>query len=351
MKTWERLIVKASASIKEVLNVLDHTESHIVLVIDDKDSLIGTITDGDVRRGILSGKELSAAASEVMCKEFTYVGSEMQGSSVLSLMKQNSIKQIPVLDKNKKVIGLHLIDDFLEKEIFKNPVVIMAGGLGSRLKPLTDACPKPMLKVGDHPILEIIIRNLVLQGFNDFYISINYLGDQIKQYFGDGSKFDANITYLEEKEKLGTAGALGMLSGDIDQTVIVMNGDILTQVDFANLLSFHNLNKSDITVCMRKYEVEIPYGVLSLQDADIVDIVEKPIYGHYVSAGIYAISPSVISSIGSGQYLDMPNLLAHAMQDNRKVTGFPLHEYWMDIGMHSEYQQAHIDYSDHFGKK
>ena len=349
MRDCTELKVYPKTPLANVLEILNkEIESKIVMVVDESGVLLGTITDGDVRRALLSGKDMSSLAADVMFVDFKYAYSETSIEIIKEDMKKYDIKQMPVLDKEKKLIGLYLIDElsgFVERS---NPVMIMAGGLGSRLKPLTDDCPKPMLKVGGQPILEIILKNLREQGFSKFYFSINYLGEQIKDYFGDGEKWDASIEYIHEKEKLGTAGSMSLLPDGLEGPVLVMNGDVLTRVDFASLLSFHSNNNSDVTLCIREYEMEVPYGVVSLREHEVLDIVEKPVQKYFVSAGIYAFNSSVLKSLEFNQYKDMPDFIRSLTLDGKMIGAFPIHEYWMDIGRHNEFKQIHEDYGKNF---
>jgi len=224
----------------------------------------------------------------------------------------------------------------------------MAGGLGSRLKPLTDDCPKPMLKIGDKPILQIIIERLVDQGFREIYISINYLGEKIRDYFSDGNSFGVNIHYVEETNKLGTAGALGLLPKSLSEPIVVLNGDVLTKANYASLVDYHQRNEASMSIGLTKQEMTIPYGVVHLDQEQVLSIEEKPTHSYYVSAGIYCISPSVFSSLAGEEYLDMPDLIQEQIDRKNHVIGFPLHEYWADIGMKSDYNQANITFKEIF---
>jgi NDP-sugar pyrophosphorylase family protein len=227
----------------------------------------------------------------------------------------------------------------------------MAGGLGTRLRPLTDDIPKPLLKVGNKPILETIIRNFAEHGFVNITISLNYKGDMIKDYFGDGSDFGVNIDYVEENKRLGTAGALSLLKENPHEPFFVMNGDLLTDVNFSHLLDFHSFGNSTATMCVREYEYQVPYGVIQTKDSDITSIVEKPIQKFFVNAGIYVLSPSVFNDIPENEFFDMPTLFNILIEKQKKVSSFPIHEYWLDIGRMSDFEQAQSEYFRIFSEK
>ena len=262
---------------------------------------------------------------------------------LLALMQQHSILAIPIV-KDDIVVGLETLKSVQQQSKFENPVLIMAGGFGTRLKPLTDRCPKPMLKVGDKPLLEIAISNFILAGFSNFYLSTHYMPEQIKDYFGDGSKWNINITYLHEDTPLGTGGAVGMLPKEIPALpTIVMNGDILTKVDFQLLLRFHEENQSDATMCVREYDYQIPYGVINGEGNKITQMTEKPIQRFFVNAGIYVINPELINKVEPNVYVDMPSLLESKIAENGNVLMYPIHEYWLDIGRMDDFKQAQVD--------
>jgi NDP-sugar pyrophosphorylase family protein len=246
------------------------------------------------------------------------------------------------------VVGLESMMDLLAREALPNAVVLMAGGRGQRLKPLTDLCPKPLLRIGDKPILEIILENFVSQGFRNFFISVNYMAEKVEGHFGDGARFGANITYLRENEPLGTAGALTMLP-ELDLPFLVMNGDLLTKVNFAHLLDFHTEKKAAATMCVRPYTSQIPYGVVHVDEHKLVRIEEKPTQTVFVNAGIYALSPQALAHIPVGRPFDMPALFESLMAKGQKTLAFPVREYWIDIGRVGDYEQAQTDYTRHFG--
>lgn len=263
-------------------------------------------------------------------------------------MKEKAIKQVPVIDGNGYVIKLELIDELLKETTLDNWVVLMAGGLGTRLQPLTEDCPKPMVQVGGKPVLETILVNFIDQGFNKFFIAVNHFASQIQKYFGDGSYWGAEIEYLTEDKKMGTAGALSMLPEKPAKPVLVMNGDLLTKVNFEQLLDFHSQHEADATMCVREYSFQIPYGVIKIEENCIKEIDEKPVQQFFVNAGIYVLEPEALELIPEQQYFDMTTLFEQLIANNMKSAVFPIREYWIDIGYHGDYERANHDYGEVF---
>ncbi|WP_108943641.1 nucleotidyltransferase family protein, partial [Morganella morganii] len=331
---WKKATLFQNATIKKALETLNTSSLRVVLIVDDNNLLQGVITDGDIRRGILNGISLDSCVDSIMNKKPITAQSSTEKKHLTLLMKKYNLLCIPILE-NKKLVGLETIHNTITNNLtYENPVFIMAGGFGTRLKPLTDTCPKPMLKIGNKPILETVIRNFIKAGFINFYISTHYMPEKIHEHFGDGSELGINITYIHETEPLGTGGALGLLPTKImpNLPLIMINGDILTTVDILKLLDFHLQNSSDATMCVREYTFQIPYGVVKGENNHIVEIVEKPTYKHHVNAGIYVISPELIHSVEKNTYIDMPTLLENRLKNDKKILMFPIHEYWLDIG-------------------
>ena len=344
MKDWKQIIVKPSDSIFRTLKVIDRSALQIALVVDEKGRLLGTITDGDVRRGILRGLDLDSAVAKIMNKNFSSCYVEDARDKVLAIMSNKSLHQLPVIDHNGCLVGIHAIDSLMASKTRDNIVFLMAGGLGSRLKPLTANCPKPLLKVGGKPILESIIESFIEQGFKKFYISINYKGEMIEEYFGNGSDWGIQIDYIREDKRLGTAGSLRLLPETNTQPIIVMNGDILTKVDFRNLLDFHLNHEADATLCIREYQLEVPYGVVSIERNRFKGIEEKPKERFPINAGLYVLNPELIDYIPDNTYFDMPELFTILARENREVVVYPIREYWMDIGHMDDYERANGEY-------
>ncbi len=341
MKNIKKISIRTNNSGFEALRALEEGGCQIVLVLDDKNKLVGTISDGDVRRTLINGKSLDILASEIMCKKFIFVKEKEKNKNILELMKENLINQIPILKENGEVSELVLLQELIpSSKTIINRVLIMAGGIGSRLRPYTENCPKPMLKVGDKPILEILLEQLIEAGFKNFYFSVNYLKEKIINHFQNGEKWNVNITYLIEKEPLGTAGSLSLLNEEFNEPFIVMNGDILTKFNLNRLIKFHNMNNSFATLCVREHEIKIPFGVIESNGLEFKKILEKPTYRKFVNAGVYTFDPSVIKYISKGKKMDMPELFVKLKDLSKKVLVCPIHEYWIDIGRHETLKEA-----------
>ncbi|KAA1166119.1 nucleotidyltransferase family protein [Pseudoalteromonas fuliginea] len=340
---WQKVVIESSASIKNALKVIDKEALRVALVVDN-DKLIGMVTDGDVRRGILQGIELSATVSQIMNTNPISANVSLSSHDLKALMQSRKILSLPLVDDEGKLVGLKTLYDTLIIEKRENPIFIMAGGFGTRLKPLTDNCPKPMLKVGGKPMLETLINNFKNHGFYKFYISTHYLPEVIMNYFGDGSDFDVEIAYVHEEEPLGTGGALSLLPNTLPKEPLIMiNGDILTNVDFGKVLDFHIKQNSDATMCVRDYEIKVPFGVIEGEGHEITALVEKPTYRYFVNAGIYVISNDIVASLPNNKHLDMPTLFEIKKREGFKTLKFPIHEYWLDVGRHDDFEKAQID--------
>lgn len=338
------MLLEPSATILEALEIINKEALRVALVIDKEQHLVGVVTDGDIRRGLLNNLSLNDAIALVMNTNPTVAEVGAERETLIDLMESKGVLSIPLL-KDGKVVGLETLHGALSKNKYQNPVFIMAGGFGTRLRPLTDTCPKPMLKVGDKPILETVVKSFIKAGFSNFYISTHYMPEQIHQHFGDGSNLGVNISYVHEDSPLGTGGALGLLPEDMprDLPLIMINGDVLTKVDFQRLLNFHIENDADATMCVREYDYQIPYGVINGEGNQITSMVEKPVQRFFVNAGIYVVSPRVIQSVEKNQNIDMPTLLEQHMKERQKVLMFPIHEYWLDIGRMDDFKRAQVD--------
>jgi len=341
---WKHVLISPDRSIREALEIINNEALRVALVVDNEGQLLGVITDGDIRRGLLKNLSLTAEVRFVMNSNPIVATIEASKKELTELMSHNGILSVPIVD-NGIIVGLETISSVAINAKHNNPVFIMAGGFGTRLRPLTDHCPKPMLKVGDKPILETVLRSFIKAGFSNFYISTHFLPGVIHQHFGDGSKFGVNITYIHEENPLGTGGALGLLPEDLseDLPLVMINGDVLTNIDFQRLLAFHNDNNAEATICVREYDYQIPYGVITGEGNKIVSMVEKPIHHFFVNAGIYVVSPSIFKSVPKNYRIDMPTLLEGFMNTNQGVLMFPIHEYWLDIGRIDDFKRAQQD--------
>jgi len=338
-----------SGTVRDAIGRLDAVGMQIVLIVDETGRLEGTVTDGDIRRGLLRGIELSAPVERVMNPDPITIKLNEPRQLVLALMQKLRIHQMPVVDDAGIVQGLETLDELLASDKQPNWVVLMAGGLGARLRPLTEDCPKPMLRVGNKPLLETIIQSFVEQGFNRFFISVNYMAETIMSYFGDGAALGARIDYLVENDKLGTAGALGLLPERPEAPLLVMNGDILTRVNFQQMLAFHKATGADATMCIREYEHTVPYGVVRVDDHRIVEMSEKPTHRFFVNAGIYTLEPRALEKVGAARYLDMPTFFSQLKAAGRTISAYPIREYWLDIGQMADFDRAQGEFASVFG--
>ncbi len=344
---WNRITLLPETTIRETLINLDRNSMQIVLIADRQGRLLGTVTDGDLRRALLRGATLDSRVEQAM-NDRPSTGAEHESPLVWrQRMQRKSLRHLPIIDKEGRLV--ELIHDKVDgTRRWPNPVVLMLGGLGMRLRPLTRKVPKPMLMVGDKPILETILEHVAGQGFSRFYFCINYLGEMIQQHFGDGSRWGVQIEYIKEKQRMGTAGALGLLERPLEEDFLVMNGDLLTKVDLGALLSFHQEHRHQATVCVREHQQQVPYGVMEMGGTRITQLVEKPIYRYFVNAGIYALSPRTLQQIPKNRPFDMPQLLNELIERKQAVGGFPLTEYWLDIGQLPDFRQAQADFDLHF---
>lgn len=348
MQNWRESLVQPSYSIRQTIEVIDQSALKVALVIDENGRLIGTVTDGDIRRALLKGVQLGEPVVQIMHAQPFVVQPGAAREDVVRLMKAREIKHVPVVDGNGVLQGVHTVEEFLGTSPRDNWVVLMAGGLGSRLAPLTDKCPKPMLKIGDKPILETIVNNFAEQGFSRFFFSVNYMADMIKNHFRDGSRWGVTIEYLEETKKLGTAGSLSLLQEQPNLPCIVMNGDLLTKVDFRSLMDFHTEHQSSATMCVREYDFQVPYGVVNVDGERITEIVEKPVHRFFVNAGIYCLAPEALAHIPRDEFFDMPSLFQQLIGQGSKTCSFPIREYWLDIGRISDFERANAEFMEVF---
>lgn len=335
-------------TIETALRVLDASHGKIGLVIDAEERLIGTVSDGDLRRGFLRGLTLASPVSQAMNGNPVMIGADTSHEAALELMRELVIRHIPVVDPNRRVVALRSLEDFLRPQSRTNWVVIMAGGEGMRLRPLTEDCPKPMLPLGKRPLLEVIIGNLKALGFSRFYVSVNFRAEAITSYFGDGSRFGVEIRYLHEEQPLGTAGPLGVLPETPREPFIVMNGDIITKLHFPAMIDFHEEHAASATMAVREYETQVPYGVIHLDGMAIASIQEKPVQRHLISGGIYVFSPEVLRFILPRERCDMPDLFNKLTASGLSAMPFMVQEYWLDIGHIEDLQRARSDFHTMF---
>ncbi|WP_107942128.1 nucleotidyltransferase family protein [Metasolibacillus fluoroglycofenilyticus] len=339
MNDWRKIIVTENQKLFETMQIIDKTSLQFAVVVGENDQLLGTVTDGDIRRGILRGEGLDVPIHKIMNRNpiSAQIGRKM--SEYKGLMKSKKLKQLPIINEANQVIDILFIDQ-LETPINQNQVVLMLGGLGTRLRPLTNDIPKPMLKVGNKPIVETIVDGFKQYGYTNFIFSVNYKKEIIQSYFQAGEPFGVTIEYVEEEKRMGTAGALSLLENRPNEPFFVMNGDLLTQVNFNQLMQFHKEQQAVATMCVREYEFQVPYGVIETDGTDLLSIKEKPIHRSFVNAGIYVLSPEVFDYIPPDMFYDMPTLFEQLIEHGKKTSVFPIHEYWLDIGQVDDFERA-----------
>lgn len=352
-----KFCVTQDSSIHDAVTLMDTNHMGIVLVVDDERRLVGTITDGDVRRGILANIDVRQPVSSLLARkagsrfaEPITAPSDAGRSTYLELLKQHSIMHLPIVDNNQRITGLVTLDEFLPDREIPLQAVVMAGGKGSRLRPLTDDTPKAMLPVGDRPLMEIIIKRLRAAGIQRVNVTTHHNSEKITEHFGDGRDFGVQLTYVTEERPLGTAGALGLMEAPQD-TLLVINGDILTQVDFRAMLNFHKEHHGDLTVAVRQYDMRVPFGVVECEGASVRRLTEKPALNFFVNAGIYLLEPVVYQYIPNGEHFDMTDLIQRLLDEGRHVVSFPIREYWLDIGLPADYEQAQKDATNWTSKR
>ena len=349
MKNIDNIVVKESTSILDVIKIIDRNSKQIAIVVDDNYKLLGTINDGDIRRAILKNISLTESVKDIYFKTPVTANINDSKEEIINICKTKNKQQIPVLDNDGKLIGLEILNDLITKEDKLNKVVIMAGGLGTRLRPLTEKIPKPMLMAGKKPILLTILEKFAEYGYRNIVMCVNYRSDVIENYFENGEKFGVKIDYVYEKKRMGTAGSLSLLDGKLKEPFFVINGDILTSVNFEHLHNFHLSNRSVATMCVHEHNFQIPYGVVDIKNDKILSIVEKPVKKFFINAGIYMISPSILEYIPQNEFYDMPTLFEKIISENKKkVIPFPIREYWLDIGSNEEYKKAIQEYDAFF---
>lgn len=337
---WRKSLLPADATLQQAIQSMNESTTQIVLVITADGALIGTITDGDIRRGLLTGLSLTSRIDAVVRRDPLVVPPQMDREAALQLMRANRIHQLPIIDDARKVVGLHLLDDLIAPTARTNVMVIMAGGRGTRLRPHTEHCPKPLLEVSGKPMLQHIIERARADGFQRFVIALHYLGHMIEEYFGDGSQWGIAIEYLHEPAPLGTVGALSLLASRPSEPFLVSNGDILTDIHYRELLDFHLRHGAAATMAVRLHEWQQPFGVVQTRGVDIVGFEEKPMILSHVNAGIYALSPAALDLLQRGEACDMPTLFQRLQEAGERTIVYPMHEPWMDVGRPKDLAQA-----------
>ncbi|MEC7817653.1 MAG: nucleotidyltransferase family protein [Pseudomonadota bacterium] len=329
---WREALLARGATIGDAVRSLDHSGLQIVLVMTDEERLAGTITDGDIRRGLLRGLGTSDPAQEVMQNDPMVVPPNLDRQIVLQIMSANKIHQLPIVDKTRRVTGLHVWDEMQAPLRRSSTMVVMAGGKGTRLRPLTENCPKPLLPVSGKPMLEHIVERAKGAGIERFVFSVHYLGHMIEDHFGDGSEWDVSIDYIREESPLGTGGALSLMQDRPVGPFLVTNGDVMTDIAYGDMIDYHVLHSATATMAVRNHEMRNEFGVVHTNGLDISGFEEKPVIRSHVNAGIYVIDPQALDSLSYGEHCDMPTLFERLRRDGRRTIVFPLHERWLDVG-------------------
>jgi len=333
----KKYFISPHKTIKDAIKVIDHGAAQVALVVENENKLVGIVTDGDIRRAILKGGPLEKDISTIMTPNPVFLYEGPSKNQALKYMRDKVIHHVPVVDSDKRIKGLIVLDEFLLKPSLDNPVVIMAGGKGERLRPYTENCPKPMLPINGKPMLEIILERCISFGFKQYYFSVNYLKEEIINYFGDGNEWGVDIYYIEEDRPLGTAGSLSLLPKNLHDDVLIINGDVLSELNLKRLLDFHQKKKNEATICSRNHEVFIPFAVINEENGQLKDLSEKPTYSFQINAGVYILSPEIFREIPH-EFCDITELLKTKSQKSKKIGIFPIHENWDDVGSPDIYQ-------------
>lgn len=335
-----RIIIPENASIRSALEAIDSGAVDIALAVDGDGKLVGTVTDGDIRRAILRGASLTDSITCCMSRKFTAVGTKATRAEVLDMMRARVFEQIPIVDESGRVVGVHLLREMLGAVPRPNWAVVMAGGRGERLRPLTDSIPKPMIKVAGRPILERIVLHLVGSGIRNIFLAVNYKAEMIQEHFGDGSAFGCRIEYLRETSPLGTGGALSLLPTLPEHPLLVLNGDLVTQFDVAGMLRTHTENGHKATVAVHEYLHIVPFGVLDVASDRVVGLREKPTQSWQTNAGVYVLAPELLTRVPKDTFFSLPALLEECLERGEHVGVFSLEDDWIDVGRHQELKRA-----------
>ena len=345
MANWQQVVVKPETRLAETIARVDASALQIALVVEGSGRLVGVVTDGDIRRAILRGATLEAPIESVMNPQPKVLRTGATREEILAYMRLHVLHHVPIIDRGGKLVDLALLDDLLGARQLPNWVVLMVGGKGTRLRPLTDTVPKPMLHVSGRPILESMVMRLAEQGFHRIFLAVNYKAEMIRAHFGDGARWGVEIEYLHEEQQLGTAGALSLLPPKPETPVLVMNGDLLTHASLDKMLHFHQDHAAAGTMAIREYDLRVPFGVVSLNGEDIRAVEEKPTQRFHVSAGMYALSSPALNLIPRETYFDMPALFQRLIAEKMTTVAYPLREYWLDVGHLEALEQAQREWT------
>lgn len=345
---WRQAILPPNATIEQAIRNLDKVAIKIVLVVNDRAELVGTISDGDIRRGLLKGLDIGSSIASVIQHNALVAPPEMGRELAMQMMVANRIQQIPIVNESHHVVGLYLWNEITTSPARTNLMIIMAGGVGTRLRPHTENCPKPMLLVAGRPMLEHIIERAKLEGFSRFMLAIHYLGHMIEDHFGNGERLGVRIEYLREQSPLGTAGALGLLNPCPNAPFVVTNGDVITDIHYGELLDFHIRHGATATMAVRVHEWQHPFGVVQIRGVEIVGFEEKPVARSHINAGVYVLDPEVLSILSANSHCDMPTLFERVQAQAKRTVAYPMHEPWLDVGRPDDLNRANAETSKKF---
>lgn len=337
---FAQFVVSDVAAIRDAMRAIDSNARELVLVKDKAERIVGLITDGDIRRGLLAGHSIDAPVTKVMTPDFFTVGPEADRATVLDLMKARSYQHVPVLDRDRRLVGLHFLRDLLGASAKPNIAVLMAGGKGTRLRPVTENIPKPMLEIAGRPMLERIVLHLVGHGFRTIYIAVNFMAEVVEQHFGDGAAFGCRIEYLRENKPLGTGGALALLPEKPKHPILVHNGDLVTRANVTELLDSHSRSKCVATIGVGPYQVQIPFGTVTEEGGRLISIAEKPTHEVLVNRGIYVLDPAVLDLVPKQVEFPITDLFETLLAQKKPVGVFNFDDPWMDIGHIEDLRRA-----------
>lgn len=356
MSDWQKALISPQDTIARAIEVIDEKFSpehkaylpkRMALITDSARKLLGVVTDGDVRKALLHNSSLEDPVEGIMNRNFHYCSEGTASEKVIETMRERGLGQMPILDGEGRIIGLELLQN-LKLSPVDNWVVIMAGGLGTRLGELTKNCPKPLIEVSGKPVIETILTNFIDFGFKKFFIIINYLGEKIVEQLGDGSKWGVKIEYCSEEQRFGTAGGLSLLPEKPEKPLIVINCDVLTTLSILHLLDFHRINRSFATMCVRQLSLKIPFGVARVEESQLQNVDEKPVHRFFVNAGIYVLDPDALDLMPKNTRVEMTDFFNDLVAAEKKVMAFPIREYWIDIGRIEDLTRARSDYEEVF---
>lgn len=346
----KKALISPQTTIKDTIGVINSGVVGIALVVTEENVLLGTVTDGDVRRAILRNVDLEEPVSQIMHPNPVAFREGIPQQDLIDFMHKRHIRHIPILDDENHVIDIAVLWELAQEQTPVKSAIILTGGLGTRLRPLTNDTPKPLLKVGEKPIVEVILDRLAISGIQESVLTTGYLAEKIETYFQAGEYKDMSVKCVRESKKLGTAGPVRLARDLVSEPVLVMNGDILTKMNFRSMMNFHNDHEAVMTVAVKQYDFQVPYGVVEVSDNFITGVTEKPTYYFHVNAGIYLMNFSAIDTIPKNTYIDMPDVIERLVQKGQKVCSFPVSEYWLDIGRPSDFERANNDI-EHWDEK